>query len=69
MNSVYLDGSDAVRQAASVIHSAANTMSQAGTNIDGSVERLDRVLQNFIGDLSVLVERLEVATRSKADGE
>lgn len=63
MDSILLVGAEAVQSAGSNMRQAADTMRQAGLNIDGSVDRLERILTTFAQDMASIAHRLEEVQR------
>ena len=58
MNSIYLQGSDDVRSAASIMSSAASEMQRAAANISGALEQHQRFMDDWL-------YRLEAALAQK----
>jgi hypothetical protein len=60
MGCVYLSGSEDVYRAASMMQSAAQDMIRASSDIEGSVQRLEQILDNFIIRLEQALSGLKV---------
>lgn len=58
-NSIHLIGADDVRSAGFRMRDAAETMSQAVLNLDGSLERHQRVMMEFIERFEAAVDRMQ----------
>jgi len=58
MESVYLQGSEDVRRAASTISSAAEQIDRAAQTISGEVQRLEHILEEKLQRFEAAVEKL-----------
>lgn len=57
MDSIYLSGSEEVSRAGRLISSAADNMRSAAINIDGSVDRMQRILDDFLFRLEHILKK------------
>ena len=58
MNSIYLQGSETVHSAAGIMASAARELAHTMLNFQGSIDQLDRLLQNFLMEFRSEVDRM-----------